>query len=69
MKVRLGYGMAGNNRIDSYLSLAVLNSVTYPNGDSTQSGYVPKQIPNPTLNGKLTRHSISVLILVSSISV
>lgn len=46
LKVRLGYGMAGNNRIDSYLSLAVLNSVTYPNGDSTQSGYVPKQIPN-----------------------
>ena len=41
--------MAGNNRIDSYLSLAVLNSVTYPNGDSTQSGYVPKQIPNPDL--------------------
>ena len=49
LKVRLGYGMAGNNRIDSYLSLAVLNSVTYPNGDSTQSGYVPKQIPNPDL--------------------
>ena len=36
LKVRLGYGMAGNNRIDSYLSLAVLGSVTYPNGDSTQ---------------------------------
>ena len=49
LKVRLGYGMAGNNRIDSYLSLAVLGSVTYPNGDSTQPGYVSKQIPNPDL--------------------
>lgn len=49
LKVRLGYGMAGNNRIDSYLSLAILSSVTYPNGDSTQSGYAPKQIQNPDL--------------------
>ncbi len=49
LKLRAGYGMAGNNRIDSYLSLAVLSSVTYPNGDSTQSGYVSKQIPNPDL--------------------
>lgn len=49
LKVRLGYGMAGNNRIDSYLSLPMLSSVTYPNGDSTQPGYISKQIPNPDL--------------------
>ncbi len=49
LKVRLGYGMAGNNRIDSYVSLPMLTSVTYPNGDSTQPGYVSKQIPNPNL--------------------
>lgn len=49
LKLRLGYGMAGNNRIDNYLSLAVLNSVTYPNGESTQAGYVSKQVPNPDL--------------------
>lgn len=49
LKVRLGYGMAGNNRIDSYVSLPMLTSVTYPNGDSTQPGYVSKQIPNPDL--------------------
>lgn len=49
LKLRLGYGMAGNNRINSYLSLAVLNSVTYPNGESTQAGYVSKQVPNPDL--------------------
>ena len=49
LKVRLGCGMAGNNRIDSYVSLPMLTSVTYPNGDSTQPGYVSKQIPNPNL--------------------
>lgn len=49
LKLRVGYGMAGNNRIDSYLSLAVLESVNYPNGDSPSSGYVSKQIPNPDL--------------------
>lgn len=49
LKLHLGYGMAGNNRIGNYLSLATLGSVNYPNGDSTQSGYVSKQIPNPDL--------------------
>lgn len=49
LKLRAGYGSAGNNRINSYLSLAILNSVTYPTGDSTQSGYVSAQIPNPDL--------------------
>ncbi|MGN0035898.1 MAG: SusC/RagA family TonB-linked outer membrane protein [Bacteroidaceae bacterium] len=49
LKLRAGYGMSGNNRISSYGSLAILGSVTYPNGDSTQSGYAPTQIPNPDL--------------------
>jgi TonB-linked SusC/RagA family outer membrane protein len=49
LKLRVGYGMAGNNRISSYSSLAILSSVTYPDGSSTQSGYASKQIPNPDL--------------------
>lgn len=49
LKLRAGYGSAGNNRINSYLSLAIMNSVTYPTGDSTQPGYVSTQIPNPDL--------------------
>lgn len=49
LKLRMGYGLAGNNRISSYLSLAVLGSVTYPIGDSTQAGYASNQIPNPDL--------------------
>lgn len=49
LKLRTGYGLAGNNRINSYQSLAIMGSVLYPNGDSNQSGYVSKQIPNPDL--------------------
>ena len=41
--------MSGNNRIDSYKSLAILEGVTYPNGNGTSSGYAPSQIPNPAL--------------------
>ena len=49
LKLRIGYGLAGNNRINSYQSLAIMGSVTYPNGDSTQSGYASSQVPNPEL--------------------
>lgn len=49
LKLRVGYGMAGNNRIGNYSSLAILSSVTYPNGDSTQPGFAPSQIPNEDL--------------------
>ena len=49
LKLRVGYGLAGNNRIASYQSLAILSSITYPMGDSTQPGYVPNQVPNPDL--------------------
>lgn len=49
LKFRIGYGLAGNNRIGSYSSLAIMNSVTYPNGNSAQPGYASKQVPNPDL--------------------
>ena len=49
LKLRLGYGMAGNNRIPSYGSLPILGSVTYPQGNTTTSGYATTQIPNPYL--------------------
>lgn len=49
LKLRIGYGTAGNNRIDSYASLAILGSVTYPSGDSTAPGYASTQIPNVDL--------------------
>jgi TonB-linked SusC/RagA family outer membrane protein len=49
LKLRMGYGLSGNNRIGNYNSLAILGSVTYPTGDATSSGYVSTQIPNPEL--------------------
>lgn len=49
LKFHIGYGLAGNNRIASYKSLAVMSSVTYPLGGGTQSGYASTQIPNPYL--------------------
>ena len=48
-KLRAGYGMAGNNRIGNYGSLAVLSSVTAPSGNGSAPGYVASQIPNPYL--------------------
>lgn len=49
LKVRAGYGMAGNNRIASYTSLEMLGSVSYPNGNGTVPGYAPSGIPSKDL--------------------
>lgn len=49
LKLRAGYGMAGNNRIGSYASLELLNSIKYPNGENYTPGYVPASIPNEYL--------------------
>ncbi len=49
LKFRIGYGLAGNNRIGSYNSLALLTSVLTAVGESHVPGYVAKQIPNPDL--------------------
>lgn len=46
LKFRMGYGLAGNNRIGSYNSLALLQSVYTAMGNSLTTGYVSKQIPN-----------------------
>lgn len=49
LKLRVGYGMAGNNRIPSYSSLELLGSVTYPNGSNQIPGYTPSSIASETL--------------------
>lgn len=49
LKLRAGYGMAGNNRIPSYASLELLGSVSYPNGNGTVPGYTPTAIPSRNL--------------------
>lgn len=49
LKLRAGYGLAGNNRIGSYNSLAILSSVFAAVGNSLGTGYASKQIPNADL--------------------
>ncbi len=49
LKLRAGYGLAGNNRIGSYNSLALMNSVLTASGSSLVNGVAVTQIPNPDL--------------------
>ncbi len=49
LKLRVGYGLAGNNRIASYSSLALLRAATYPSGESVSPGYAPSGIPSVEL--------------------
>ena len=49
LKLRAGYGLAGNNRISSYASLPLLASATYPSGDTVTPGYAPSGIPSEEL--------------------
>ena len=38
LKLRIGYGLAGNNRINNYQSLAIMSSVTAASGNGAQAG-------------------------------
>lgn len=49
LKLRIGYGLAGNNRINCYNSLDLLESVRYPNDDGLIPGYIPSGIPSADL--------------------
>lgn len=49
LKLRIGYGLAGNNRIDSYQSLAILGSVTAAQAQGAMAGYASTQVPNEDL--------------------
>lgn len=49
LKLRVGYGMAGNNRVASYKSLDILESIQYPSGDSPTTGYIPSAIASRDL--------------------
>ncbi len=49
LKLRAGYGLAGNNRVASYRSLDLLTSAGYPSGDNWVPGYAPYAIPDKDL--------------------
>lgn len=49
LKLRIGYGLAGNNRIGDFMSLETLGSVKYASGSDIITGYVPSRIPSTDL--------------------
>lgn len=49
LKLRIGYGLAGNNRVASYKSLDILGWAGYPTGDTMSSGYAPSAIASKNL--------------------
>lgn len=49
LKLRIGYGLAGNNRISDFMSLETLSPVKYANSSDIISGYVPSRISNADL--------------------
>lgn len=49
-KIRVGYGVAGNNRIDDFLFLQLYNTGgQYALNHAIQSGYAPPSLANPSL--------------------
>jgi outer membrane cobalamin receptor len=49
IKAYASYGMAGNNRIANYSSLATLASGFYPLSKTASTSYAPNKLPNPGL--------------------
>lgn len=54
LKVRMSYGVAGNNRIPNYQSLALLESGYYPLNNVPNVSVAPKVLPNPDLKWETT---------------
>lgn len=49
LKLRVGWGVVGNDRIPSFLDMNLLSQVKYGWGNSVITGLIPKQIANPDL--------------------
>ncbi len=49
LKLRVSYGIAGNNRIGNYSSIGLLSTGFYPTGDALQSTVNPNTVPNNDL--------------------
>lgn len=57
LKIRLSYGVTGNQEIGSYQSLATLTNTSYIIGDHVVKGFAPSNIPNPNLKWESTAQS------------
>jgi TonB-linked SusC/RagA family outer membrane protein len=49
LKIRVSYGVAGNNRIGNYSAIGLLGTGFYPTGDALQNIVNPSTIPNENL--------------------
>lgn len=54
LKLRVSYGVTGNNQIGNYLSLSQMGSVLYPFGDNVNLGFVHTSIANRDLRWERT---------------
>jgi len=54
LKLRLSYGITGNQEFNLYQALATLNSASYNIGRSQVTGFYPEKIPNPDLKWEKT---------------
>ncbi len=59
LKLRLSYGLNGNQAVSSYSSLAKLSSFPYVTGSTVLPGYVPSSLANEQLGWESTK-SLSV---------
>ncbi|WP_439130884.1 SusC/RagA family TonB-linked outer membrane protein [Polaribacter sp.] len=72
LKFRASYGVTGNSQINSYQSLARLNTQRYLFGDELVVGQVPGSVSNPDLRWERTRQfdvGIDLALLNNRISI
>ncbi|MFD2540535.1 TonB-dependent receptor [Sphingobacterium chuzhouense] len=55
LKLRLSYGVSGNDRIDPYSTQAALGQAYYDFGGINAPGYAPNQLPNKNLAWERTK--------------
>lgn len=55
LKLRLSYGLNGNQAVSSYTSLATLASVNYLSGTTVLPGYIPNRLSNDKLGWESTK--------------
>lgn len=59
LKLRVSYGLSGNDRVSAYSTQATLGQTYYDFGGSLAPGYAPAQLPNKDLTWETT-HEINV---------
>lgn len=55
LKLRLSYGINGNQSVDPYNSLALLNERSYVDGQTVAGGYIPFSLSSPDLSWETSK--------------